>query len=60
MGDEVDGITDAPITANSITSPDIKSSSTDIKLSSDDAKTDKNAELETVEIGQSIEVPLSA
>ena len=60
MGDEVDGITDAPITANSITSPDIKSPSTDIKLSSDDAKSDKNAELETVEIGQSIEVPLSA
>ena len=60
MGDEVDGITDAPITANSITSIDIKSPSTDIKPSSDDAKSDKNAELETVEIGQSIEVPLSA
>ena len=60
MGDEVDGITDAPITANSITSTDIKNPIPDIKPSSDDAKSDKNAELETVEIGQSIEVPLSA
>ena len=60
MGDEVDGITDAPITANSITSTDIKNPITDIKPSSDDAKSDKNANLETVEIGQSIEVPLSA